>query len=219
MQAFIRGGIVIVTNPFSPGSWTREQIDNVSRGWWALLLAGIVSVVAGGLILSIDWSVSDLAVFLGVLLIVRGVFTMFSVPVDGAMRTWAIVFGVLEALLGVAVLVWPDPTLLVVAFFIGWWVLFGGIMTIAGSISARGVIHYWGWLLALGILETVLGFWLLSRPGLTLVATVFAIGIWAIVYGVIQIALSIEIKNLPNRADQVARDIDSTTRRLDRVAG
>jgi uncharacterized membrane protein HdeD (DUF308 family) len=210
---------VIVTNPFSPGSWTREQIDNVSRGWWALLLAGIVSVVAGGLILSIDWSVSDLAVFLGVLLIVRGVFTMFSIPVDGAMRTWAVVIGLLEALLGVAVLVWPDPTLLVVAFFIGWWVLFGGIMTIAGSISGRGVIPYWGWLLALGILETVLGFWLLSRPGLTLVATVFAIGIWAIVYGVMQIALSIEIKHLPTRADQVARDIDSTTRRFDRVAG
>jgi uncharacterized membrane protein HdeD (DUF308 family) len=92
-------------------------------------------------------------------------------------------------------------------------------MTIAGSIGGRSVLPYWGWLLALGILETVLGFWLLTRPGLTLVATVLAIGIWSIVYGALQIALSIEIKHLPARADAAARDIDNTARRLDRVAG
>jgi uncharacterized membrane protein HdeD (DUF308 family) len=217
--AFVRGGIVIITNPFSPGSWTRDQIDGVSSGWWVLLITGIVSIVAGGLILSIDWSVADLAVFLGVLLVVRGIFTMFSVPLDGAMRGWSIALGLLETLVGIAVWVWPDPTLLVIAFFIGWWVLFGGIMTIAGAVGGRGVMPYWGWLLALGIVETVLGFWLLTRPGLTLVATVLAIGIWSIVYGAIQIALSIEIKHLPARADQVARDIDSSTRRIDRVAG
>jgi uncharacterized membrane protein HdeD (DUF308 family) len=73
-------------------------------------------------------------------------------------------------------------------------------------------------MLALGILETGLGYWLLSRPGLTLVATVFAIGIWSIVYGVMQIALAIDVKHLPARADAAARDIDAATHRLDRVA-
>jgi len=210
---------VIVTNPFSPGSWTREQIDTVSRGWWILLITGVISVVAGGLILSIDWSVSDLAVFLGVLLVVRGIFTMFSVPLDGAIRGWSFALGLLEVIVGVAIWVWPGPTLLVVAFFIGWWILFGGIMMIAGSIGSRGAFPYWGWLLAVGILETVLGFWLLSRPGITLVATVLAIGLWSIIYGAVQIALAVEIKHLPDRADTAASDIDASARRLDRVAG
>ena len=75
---------MIVTNPFSVRSWTRAQIENVSRGWWVLLLTGVISVVIGGLVLSIDWTVSDLAVFLGALLLFRGIFMMFSVPVDGA---------------------------------------------------------------------------------------------------------------------------------------
>jgi uncharacterized membrane protein HdeD (DUF308 family) len=171
---------MIVTNPFSPVSWTREQINRVSSGWWALLLTGIISVVVGGLILSIDWTVSDLAVFLGALLVFRGIFVMLSVPVDGAARGWAVVFGLIEALVGVAVWVWPGPTLLVIAFFIGWYVLFSGIMTIAGSIGGRGVIPYWGWMLAFGILETLFSFWLLARPGLTLVATVLAIGLWSL---------------------------------------
>jgi uncharacterized membrane protein HdeD (DUF308 family) len=218
-EASVRGGTVFVTNPLSPGSWTREQIDAVSRGWWVLAVTGVISVVAGGLILSIDWSVSDLAVFLGVLLVVRGIFTTFSVPIGGAFRGWSIALGLLETFVGIAVWVWPGPTLLVIAFFIGWWVLFSGIMTITGSIASRTVLPYWGWLLALGILETALAFWLLSRPGLTLVAAVIAIGLWSIVYGVTQIALAVEIKHLPQRADAAARDIDTAARRFDRVAG
>src|SRR6516165_6020705 len=56
-------------------------------------------------------------------------------------------------------------------------------MTIAGSISARAVLPYWGLYLGLGIVEMIVSFWLLNRPGLTLVATVIAIGLWSMIYG------------------------------------
>ena len=200
---------MIVTNPFSVRSWTRAQIENVSRGWWVLLLTGVISVVIGGLVLSIDWTVSDLAVFLGALLLFRGIFMMFSVPVDGAGRGWSVAVGVVEALVGLAVWVWPGPTLLVIAFFIGWYVLFSGIMTIAGALSGRGVIPYWGWMLGFGILEILFALWLLARPGLTLVAIVLAIGLWSIIYGVVQIVLSFEIQNLPKRLDNLTADQDA----------
>jgi uncharacterized membrane protein HdeD (DUF308 family) len=80
------------------------------------------------------------------------------------------------------------------------------------------VFPSWGLALALGILEVIFSFWLIGRPALTLMATVYAIGIWSIVYGVMQIALAIDVKHLPARADAAARDIDAATHRLDRVA-
>jgi uncharacterized membrane protein HdeD (DUF308 family) len=202
---------MIVTNPFSPSSWTKRQVDAVSRGWWVLLVTGVLSIVAGGIILTIDWTVSDLAVFVGALLVFRGIFTMFSVPVDGALRGWSIALGALEALVGVAVWTWPGPTLLVIAFAIGWWVLFSGIMTVAGSITGRGVLPYWGLMLALGILETLFAFWLLARPGLTLVAAILAIGLWSLIYGVLQIALSFEVKHLPGRVAELGRSLESVS--------
>jgi uncharacterized membrane protein HdeD (DUF308 family) len=210
---------MLVTNPFSPGSWTREQIDTVSRRWWVLLLTGIISVFAGGIIVFVDWSLGDLAVFLGALLLFRGIFTMFSAPVDGAFQGWAVGLGLLEALVGLAVWVWPGPTLPVIAFLIGFYVLFSGIVAIAGSISARTLVPYWGWIFAFGILETLLSFWLLSRPGLTLVAAVIAIGLWSMIYGVVQIVLSLEIKSLPERADNAARTLDNVAapRRFDQA--
>jgi len=202
---------MIVTNPFSPGTLTRAQIDNVSRNWWVLLLTGVVSVVAGGIILFTDWSIADLAAFVGAVLLFQGIFTMFSVPVDGAVRGWAIALGLIEALVGLAVWVWPGPTLLVIAFFLGWYVLFSGIMTIAGAISGRDFIPYWGLMLVFGIFETLFSFWLLARPGLTLVAAVLALGLWAVVYGVVEIVLSFEVKNLSARADRADRGISSVT--------
>ena len=178
-------------------------------------------MVAGGIILFTDWNVSDLAAFIGVVLLLQGIFTVFSVPLDGSGRGWSVALGLIEALIGLAVWVWPGPTLLVIAFFIGWYVLFSGIMTIAGSISARSVLPYWGVTLALGILETLFAFWLLARPGLTLVAAVLAIGLWSIVYGVVQIVLAFEVKSLAQRASGSGRDLGTvdTPRSLGTAVG
>jgi uncharacterized membrane protein HdeD (DUF308 family) len=202
---------MIVTNPFSPGTWSRDQIDTVSRNWWVLLLNGVVGIVAGGIILSTDWTVSELAVFVGAVLLVQGILTAFSVPLDGSGHAWAVALGLLEAFIGLAVWIWPGPTLLVVAFFIGWYVLFSGIVTIAGSISSRDVLPYWGFVLGFGILETLLSLWLLARPGLTLVTAVLVLGLWALVYGIVQVVLSFEAKNLSARADRVDHELQAVT--------
>lgn len=207
---------MIVTNPFSNGS-TSDQIDSASSGWWLLLLTGIISIVAGGIILFANWTVSDLVVFIGALLVFRGIFTMFSVPIDDSGRGWSIALGLLEVGVGIAVWAWPSPTLYVVAAFIGWWVLFTGVMTIAGAITGRDVLPYWGLTLAFGILETLFSFWLLAQPGLTLVAFVFAIGLWSLIYGVVQLVLAFEVKNMSGRAADLDHDLDSlsSSRSLD----
>jgi uncharacterized membrane protein HdeD (DUF308 family) len=105
----------------------------------------------------------------------------------------------------------------VVAAFIGWLLLFRGVMTIAGSLSSRGVIPYWRLVLAFGILESLVSFYLLARPGLTLVAAVLAIGLLSMFYGVAQIVLAFEVRRLPGSADDVARDLneDASSRPLD----
>ena len=201
----------MVTNPFTDlRSWTRAQVEQVSKGWWALLVTGLISVVAGGIIIVTDWSVSDLAVFIGALLVFRGFFTLFSFPIDGSARAWSIVMGIIEIAVGVGVWTWPGQTLLVVAFFIGWYLLFQGIVAVSGSIAARRVMPYWGWVLALGGVQVLVAFYLLSRPALTLVAAVLAIGLVSLFYGVVQIALAFEIKNLPMHFDEVVHTLDGS---------
>ena len=213
---------MIVTSPIDTvRSFTRAQVSIISRGWWVLLASGIISIVAGGIIAFADWTVGDLVVFIGTLLVVRGFFTAFSVPVDGALRTWSLVLGLLEVAVGVSVWVWPDPTLLVVAFYIGWLLMFRGVMTIIGSVSGRRFLPYWGVILVAGIVEVLVAFYLLGRPGLTLVATVLAIGLTAVFYGVLEVVLAFEVKRLPDRFDELTgtgEEETHTDRSLDAVA-
>jgi uncharacterized membrane protein HdeD (DUF308 family) len=201
---------MIVTNPFSPGSLTRDAINTVSRGWWVLLLSGIASLVAGGIILFTDWTVTQLVTFIGLVFIFRGVLTTVSLPVDGSLRGWAVAAGLLEVGVGIAVFMWPGPTLTVLALMIGWWVLFSGVMTTAGAIAGRDFLPYWGLMLAYGVIETILSFWLIARPDVTLFATVLAIGLWTMVSGVVQTVLSFELKNLPRRLGTAAPKVRST---------
>lgn len=203
---------MLVTNPFSTlREWTRAQIEDVSKGWWVLLVMGVLSVVAGGIIVVNDWTVGDLAVFIGLLLVFRGFFTLFSFPVDGSARTWSLVMGLAELGVGVAVWVWPGQTLLVVAFFIGWLLLFRGITAVAGSFAARRLMPFWGWILALGIGEVLVSFYLLSRPALTLVAAVLAIGLVSMFYGAVEILLAFEVRNLPKYFDQLTAGVGERT--------
>ena len=213
---------MIVTSPADTiRSWTRSQVEILSRGWWVLLASGIVSIVAGGIIAFADWTVGDLAVFIGTLLILRGLFNTFSVPVDGSLRMWSVVLGLVEVAVGVSVWVWPDPTLLVVAFYIGWLLMFRGVMTIIGSVSGRRFVPYWGVILVAGIVEVLAAFYLLGRPGLTLVATVLAIGLTAIFYGVLEAVLAFEVKRLPDRFDELtgtSQEKTHTDRSVDAMA-
>lgn len=195
---------MIVTSPVTEvRKWTRAQIEVVSKGWWVLLLTGLISLVAGAIIFFIDWNVADLAVFVGTLLVVRGAFTTISIPIDGSMRTWSIVLGVVELFVGFGVFLWPGPTLLVVAFSIGWMLAFRGTMAIVGSISSREYLPYWGVVLTAGILEVLVALYLLTRPDITLIAAVLAIGFASMLYGVLEIVIAFEVKQLPDRFDNL----------------
>ena len=66
-------------------------------------------------------------------------------------------------------------------------------------------------MLAFGVVETLFSFWLLARPGLTLVAAVLAVGLWSLIYGVVQIVLAFETKNLSARADNADRTLNAVS--------
>lgn len=45
-------------NPMSGAKLDKATAEQVSKGWWILLLSGLVSIVAGILILTIRWTVA-----------------------------------------------------------------------------------------------------------------------------------------------------------------
>ena len=60
----------------------------------------------------------------------------------------------------------------------------------------------WWLLLITGLLEIPLGVLALANPGATLAALITVAGIWVVVIGVMRIALSFQIKRLPDDVDE-----------------
>jgi uncharacterized membrane protein HdeD (DUF308 family) len=193
-------------NPMArPNDFDREVAVEISKGWWILLLSGLVSAIAGIIILSIDWTVADLALFVAILFVVRGALQVFAVPLDGSGRGWNVAVGIIEICVGIAFMAWPEVGLYTLAIFIGAWILVSGIFEAVGAIAHRHDVSAWWLFLVVGLIEIALGIALLDRPELTLALAIALVGIWAIVAGIFQIITSFEVKNLPHLYDRQGR--------------
>jgi uncharacterized membrane protein HdeD (DUF308 family) len=180
----------------------REAAEKVSRNWYLLLLNGLLLIVAGVLVFSIDWSVRSLATFLGALFVVQGVATALTRGIDSRINRTNAVSGLLSIATGVAIIVWPSPGIVAVAIVLGSWLIVSGGLAISGAFAARSVLPDWWLVLILGLLEVPLGVLALANPGATLAALITVAGIWAVAIGVTRIVLAFSIKTLPKQVDK-----------------
>jgi uncharacterized membrane protein HdeD (DUF308 family) len=179
---------------------TRDAAEGLARNWTTVLLNGLVLIVAGVLIFSIDWSVRSLATFIGALFIFEGVWAMLTAGIDN--RAVNFLTGLLSAGAGVAIIVWPSPSLIVLGIFLGSWLIVVGTLTITGAFAARKVFPDWWLLLLLGLAEVPLGVLALADPGATLAAIITVGGIWAIAIGAMRVVLAFQLRNLPKYVDE-----------------
>ena len=190
----------------TPGSFdsfghrlTRDAAERLSRNWTTLLLNGLVLIVAGVLIFSIDWSVRSLSTFIGALFIFEGLWMMLTAGI--ATRAANFLTGLLSVATGIVIIAWPKPSLIVLGIFLGSWLIVVGTISISGAFAARRVMPDWWLLLLLGLAEVPLGVLALANPGATLAALITVGGIWAVVIGAMRIVLAFELRHLPDDVD------------------
>src|SRR5262245_39884759 len=181
---------------------TRDAAKQVARNWWVLLLNGAALIVAGVLIFSIDWTIRELATFIGALFIFQGVMEALTTGIDRRVRQANVIAGLLSVAVGVAIIVWPEPGLVAVAIVLGAWLIVMGTLTIAGAFAVREFFPNWWLVLILGLLEIPLGVLALANPGATLAALITVAGIWAVTVGVMRVVLAFEVKRLPGHVEQ-----------------
>jgi uncharacterized membrane protein HdeD (DUF308 family) len=181
---------------------TRTAAEQVARNWSVLLIDGALLVIAGILIFSIDWTISELATFIGALFILQGVVDALTTGTEARVRHANVVAGLLSIATGIAIIAWPAPGVLAVAIFLGAWLIVSGTLGITGALAARRLLPDWWLFLILGVLEIPLGVLALAAPGATLAALITVAGIWAVVIGVMRVVIAFELKRLPEDVDE-----------------
>ena len=192
----VPGSVPVVPSP------TRQAAQQVARNWWVLLVSGVVGIVAGVLVFSIDWTIRDLATFIGALFIFQGLTEALTTGIDARVRQANVIAGLLSIATGILIIVWPEPGVLAVAVVLGAWLIVKGTFAISEAFAVRELLPNWWLLLVVGLLEIPLGVLALANPGATLAALITVAGIWAVAVGVMQVVLAFEVKRLPDDVDR-----------------
>jgi uncharacterized membrane protein HdeD (DUF308 family) len=101
--------------------------------------------------------------------------------------------GALAIAFAVVILIWPNLGLATLIALFGAFALVSGISTIAGAFSVPFTRGRRAWLVIEGLLSVAVGIAVFVWPDLSALGLLYAIAIWAIALGIMQIALAFEL--------------------------
>ena len=177
----------------------------LARNWWVLLLRGVVAILFGGL--TFGWPGMSLAA----LVLLFGGFCL----ADGLMAAWTalsnrkqqengwllLIGGLLGIGVGLLTLFQPAVTGLALLFYIAIWAVATGVVQVLTAIRLRQEIaNEWTLVLA-GIASVALGALLMARPGAGALAVLWLIASYAIVFGILLVALALRVRSVARRIE------------------
>lgn len=182
----------------------RNSIAGIlSRGWWMLLLRGLVAIAFGVL----TWM--QPAITLVALVTLFGAYAV----VDGALAVWVAVTGrkendhwgllLLGGLLGIGVgiltFMAPGLTALALLFYIAIWAIGTGVLQIAVAIRLRKEIQGEFFLILAGLALVAFGVMLITRPGAGALSVLSLIACFAVAFGLIMVILAFKVRGLAKK--------------------
>ncbi|CAN5383226.1 HdeD family acid-resistance protein [soil metagenome] len=188
-----------------------DTLADLGKGiWWWVLIRGILAVAFGIIaLIAPGAALTAIALVFGAYALIDGIMaSIHAVRVRNSYKKWGwlLVQGIVSALAGLAALILPGFFGLFGGLFVLWTIVIynimhgaAGIASAAGAESGRakntGIIA--------GILTLVfgiiLGVLILLTPGATLLGLVWAVGIYAIIFGVTLAITAIQVRTAASK--------------------
>jgi uncharacterized membrane protein HdeD (DUF308 family) len=177
-----------------------EYVRQVGRAWWLVFTFGLLTALLGIVILfKPGGTVHVFAIIVGVWLVVLGVYRfiiVISEPAPEGSSKWApALFAVLAVLIGLLILHKPFETVSVVGFLIGLFWVGAGLVELFSGFTPEAEGHRAGRII-LGLIGTIVGILCLVYPGLSLSILAVVVGIGILLYGIVEMAVSFQIRKL-----------------------
>jgi uncharacterized membrane protein HdeD (DUF308 family) len=178
------------------------MLQTLARNWWAIVLRGVFAILFGiGTFLWPGITLAVLVLMYGAYLFIDGIFAVLWAlgrRNEGSFSWEVFLAGLASLGAGVVTLFWPGVTTIVLLYLIAVWAIVRGVFEILAAFHLRREISN-EWLLALnGALSILFGLVLIFAPGAGALAALWMIGTFAIVVGIVMIALGFRLKGMKN---------------------
>lgn len=174
------------------------MVSYLQRSWWTLALRGLLAILFG--MLAIFWP----AITLEILILFFGAYSLVDgfASASGALahrkhdKTWWLFFlsGLVGTVIGILTFLLPGLTAFVLVILIAARALIVGIFEITAAYYLRREIHNEWFLILNGLLSILFAIVLFIFPGVGALALVWMIGIFAVIIGILLVAIAIKLR-------------------------
>lgn len=170
----------------------------LGKNWWAVTIRGAAAIVFG--ILAIVWpgrTLLALALLFGAYALVDGVFSLvaaFRAAERHAHWMALVAEGLLGVVAGIIVLARPGLGIFAFAYIFAAWAIITGVLELVAAVRLRRELAGEILLVLAGILSVLFGIVIALFPGAGVIAVIWIIGIYALIFGVVLIALSFRLR-------------------------
>ncbi|MDC7999903.1 DUF308 domain-containing protein [Aequorivita todarodis] len=189
-----------------------KTLKQTIKHWYIPLLVGIFFVVVSIVVFS---SPAGSLMALSLLFALSFLFSGLSESIFAFANKnhldnwgWSLALGIITLIVGFLLLLNPALSLTVLAFYIGFVILFRSISTIgfAMDIKKYGSSN-WGGLLVLGIIGTIVSFILLWNPLFAGLSVVILVALSFLFAGLFSILLSLQLRKLHKSSKKISADL------------
>ena len=170
----------------------------LARNWWLFLLRGVLAVVFGIIALSFPAAAFlTLVLVFGAFAMVDGLVAVFSAFTSDAKSEnwwWLILEGVFGVLIGLLTLFQPAAVGQAWLVLIAAWAIITGLFEVVTAVRLRKAIEGELWLILGGVVSVLFGLLVLIYPASGAFAIGFMVGIYAILFGALFIALALRLR-------------------------
>jgi uncharacterized membrane protein HdeD (DUF308 family) len=171
--------------------------DWLNVGWKVLLVRGVIAILFG--IVAIAWPTTTaiaLAFLWGFWALFDGVGSLVQAfqPESRGGRVWLVIMGLIALAAAFFAIFRPAVTAVALTWILGIWLIVRGVFEAIGAFRSGLVLPRW--LLLLGAaLSLLLGALFVANPGRAVVAIAVWLGIVALVWGGVFVAMAISVRH------------------------
>ena len=163
------------------------------------LVRGLAAILFGAL--TLVWpkiTLTVLVLWFGIFAVISGITAVAAALRGRDQHGWGLLLfeGILSIAVGVVALVWPGITALAFLFLIASWAILTGILELVAPLSfpmsfGRGLLSALS-----GIVSIAFGVLIAAQPAAGLLAVAWMIGVYAIIVGIMHLAVYFESRSL-----------------------
>ena len=189
-----------------------KSFTNSVKHWYLPLILGIIFIICGIYTFTVPLETySTLSIIFSVSFIISGIFeTFFAVQNSKSLDGWGwyLVSGLLSLLLGIYLVVYPQISLTILPFVVGFIVLFRSFTLLGFSFDLKDAgIMNWGNLAITSVLGIILSFLLLANPIFSGLSLVTLTALSFIFVGIAATVLAFQLKKVRDYPQKLSNEL------------